>query len=83
MSIQLTDQVATLFSQGDWRKALKILCADKTSKANKALREIDPCNSTGVAKLQEEIRQLDKLLCIEDAVIEFEEKQAASKITQK
>lgn len=80
MSIQISEKSAQLFSQGDWRRAIALMCNERTQKATKALQEASPSDCVSIAKLQEEIRQLDKLSCIEGAVIKFEEKQAASKL---
>lgn len=80
MAIQLPDKIAAQFSYGEWGIALKLLCSERIEKAQKRINEIDPLDSIGIARLQEEIRVMEKFLGIELAVIKFEETQAASKI---
>ncbi len=79
----LSNTVLSLFSQGNWKRAIALYASEREEKANRQLITAEPTNSCGIAKLQEEIKQLRLLSCIENAVIKFEENEALQKITTK
>lgn len=62
--------LATFATRGAWA-GLPLLAQEKIEKSQRALRDIDPMDSVGVAQLQRDIKNWSDIGSIQDQVIKF------------